>query len=58
MSNIAEIYELKAMLDGGKALLRKSDNAFIPIADENPDYQRYLAQVADGSAIAPEGANA
>ena len=30
-------------------IVRKSDNAFIPINEENRDYQEYLAWLAEGN---------
>ena len=32
-----------------KMILRKEDNAFIPVAEGNRDYQEYLAWVAEGN---------
>tara|TARA_R100001510_G_C7453560_1_gene77310 strand:+ start:334 stop:504 length:171 start_codon:yes stop_codon:yes gene_type:complete len=44
--------ELKDPLTGEidtKMILRKEDNAFIPVAEGNRDYQEYLAWVAEGN---------
>ena len=35
------------------AIKRLSDNAVIPIADDNADYQAYLAWVAEGNTPLP-----
>ena len=47
--------ELKPMLDGLKvtAILRLSDNAFIPLDPDNTDYQAYLKWLAKGNTPLP-----
>lgn len=40
-------------LTEGTAIIRKSDNAWIPAGPKNVDYQNYLAWVADGNAPDP-----
>ena len=34
-------------------IIRLSDNAFIPLSDDNTDYQAYLAWVAEGNVAEP-----
>ena len=43
--------KLKTMegVDSTTTILRKEDNAFIPIDEGNTDYQAYLAWVAEGN---------
>ena len=43
--------KLKTMegVDSTTTILRKEDNAFIPIDEGNIDYQAYLAWVAEGN---------
>ena len=36
-----------------KAIKRLSDNAFIPICDDNTDYQAYLKWLAEGNTPLP-----
>ena len=36
-------------VDSTTTILRKEDNAFIPIDEANTDYQEYLAWVAEGN---------
>jgi hypothetical protein len=48
------MYKLLKNLDGVVgAVKRLSDNAFIPFAPDNTDYQAYLAWVAEGNTPQP-----
>jgi hypothetical protein len=38
---------------GGQYVIRISDNACIPFADDNSDYQTYLKWVAQGGQVLP-----
>lgn len=43
------LYELGA----NKAIIRLSDNAFIPLDQENTDYQEYLKWIEEGNTLLP-----
>jgi hypothetical protein len=48
------MYKLLLNLRGEiKSVQRLSDNAFIPFAEDNTDYQAYLAWVAEGNTPEP-----
>ena len=47
------MYKLYKSFDGLEAVIRLSDNAYIPFAEDNTDYQAYLAWVADGNTPLP-----
>jgi hypothetical protein len=46
-------YKLVNKLDGGQAIRRLTDNAFIPQAPGNRDYQEYLEWLAEGNTPEP-----
>ena len=48
------MYQLIAEYGNTICIKRLEDNAFIPLAPDNTDYQAYLAWVAEGNT--PEGA--
>jgi len=47
--------QIKPMFEGAEVttVQRLSDNAFIPFAPDNTDYQEYLKWVAEGNEPAP-----
>lgn len=47
------MYKLRNTLDGGQIVIRLSDNANIPMNEENVDYQQYLAWLAEGNQPQP-----
>ena len=47
------MYKLYKSFDGIEAVIRLSDNAYIPFASDNTDYQKYLAWVAEGNTPEP-----
>ena len=47
------MYKLKNTLDGNQIVVRLSDNANIPMDEQNSDYQQYLAWVAEGNQPEP-----
>ena len=49
------MYKLVNNSYGGKAniIQRLSDNAFIPMSEDNTDYQAYLAWLAEGNTPLP-----
>jgi hypothetical protein len=47
------MYKLYKSFDGVEAIRRLSDNALIPFADDNTDYQAYLAWVEAGGVPTP-----
>jgi hypothetical protein len=48
------MYKLHKNLTGNNdAIIRLSDNAFIPMDEANTDYQAYLAWVAQGNTPLP-----
>jgi len=47
------IYKLWESFTGAKAIIRLSDNAFIPFDENNTDYQQYLKWVAEGNTPQP-----
>ncbi len=51
-----ESYKLFTLANGSQVLQRQSDSAWIPLAIDNRDYQKYLAWVAAGNT--PEEAGA
>ena len=42
------MYKIYNSVTGAKTIIRESDNANIPFAESNSDYQAYLAWVAEG----------
>ena len=51
------MYKLKNTLDGNQIVVRLSDNANIPMDEQNSDYQQYLAWVAEGNQPEPAEEN-
>ena len=47
------MYKLYKSFDGIEAVIRLSDNAYIPFSLDNTDYQKYLAWVAEGNTPEP-----
>ena len=47
------MYKLFTSSIDTKFIIRLSDNAFIPLAEDNTDYQEYLAWVAEGNTPEP-----
>ena len=47
--------QVKNLVDGGlmNCILRVADNAFIPFAPANTDYQEYLKWIAEGNTPLP-----
>jgi len=43
------MYKIINFVTGGKVIIRESDNANIPFAESNSDYQEYLKWVAEGN---------
>ena len=50
------MYKIYNSVTGAKTIIRESDNANIPFAESNSDYQAYLAWVAEDN-IAEEVQN-
>ena len=42
------MYKLNNLILGGQNITRLSDNAFIPFAPDNTDYQQFKADLANG----------
>ena len=47
------MYKLYKSFDGLEAVIRLSDNAYIPFSPANTDYQAYLKWVAEGNTPEP-----
>ena len=47
------MYQIVETLFGTKVIKRLADNAFIPFAEDNTDYQAYLAWLAEGNTPEP-----
>jgi hypothetical protein len=47
------MYKLRNLPFGGQDIIRLSDNAVIPMAEANTDYQQYLAWLAEGNEPLP-----
>ena len=47
------MYKLYESIDGEKSIIRTNDNAYIPFAPDNTDYQAYLKWVAEGNTPLP-----
>jgi hypothetical protein len=47
------MYKLFESFSGFKFVIRLSDNTYIPMAEENVDYQEYLEWVAAGNTPEP-----
>jgi len=47
------MYKLKNTLNGNQIVVKLSDNANIPMNEQNSDYQAYLKWVADGNTPEP-----
>jgi hypothetical protein len=47
------MYKLISVISGAGLVQRLSDKAFIPFAEDNTDYQAYLAWLAEGNTPLP-----
>ncbi len=47
------MYKLMNLFNGNQVVIRLSDNACIPFAEDNTDYQAYLEWVAQGNTPLP-----
>ena len=47
------MYKLYKSFDGIEAVIRLSDNAYIPFDEANSDYQKYLAWLEQGNVPLP-----
>lgn len=47
------MYKLRNLPLGGQDIIRLSDNAFIPMVEDNTDYQAYLKFLAEGGQPLP-----
>ena len=47
------MYKLRNLLGGIQDVIRTIDGACIPFADNNTDYQQYLAWLAEGNTPLP-----
>jgi hypothetical protein len=47
------IYKLTKKLGSQEFVIRLEDNAYIPFAPDNTDYQAYLAWIAEGNEPEP-----
>jgi hypothetical protein len=47
------MYKLYKSFDGIEAVIRLSDNAYIPFDEQNSDYSAYLAWLAKGNTPLP-----
>ena len=50
------MYKLKNTLDGNQIVVRLSDNANIPMDEQNSDYIAYLKWIAEGNTPEPSDA--
>lgn len=51
------MYKLRNTLDGNQIVVRLSDNANIPMNEENSDYQQYLKFLEEGGQPLPAEEN-
>jgi hypothetical protein len=47
------MYKIRKLIDAETGVVRLSDNAFIPMDEQNTDYQEYLKWVAAGNTPLP-----
>jgi hypothetical protein len=47
------MYKLRNLPLGGQDIIRLSDNVYIPMNEQNSDYQAYLKWVAEGNTPIP-----
>jgi hypothetical protein len=47
------MYKLRDLPFGGQDIIRLSDNAVIPMAEANTDYQKYLQWLSEGNEPLP-----